>query len=83
MIRILPLHAEVEEYLKTRKLTKKFFKQRTLFEKNPFHPSLHTELLEPKSFRIWSFRVDQKYRALFIFHKEDIVEIIDINNHYK
>ena len=31
--------------------------------------------------KIWSFRIDVKYRVLFIFHDKDTVEIIDVNNH--
>lgn len=80
---ILPLHNEILGYLKTHKLEKKFAKQQTLFEQNPFHPSLKTELLEPKHMRIWSFRIDRKYRAIFIFRERDVVEILDVNNHYK
>lgn len=80
---ILPLHPELIEYLQKRRLEKKFAKQRQFFEANPFHPSLETELLQPPVLRIWSFRVDRKYRAIFIFREKDTVEIIDINNHYQ
>ena len=79
---ILPLHSDLETYLKKRRLEKKFVKQKALFEHNPFHPGLETELLEPKRMRVWSFRLDKKYRALFIFRAKDTIEIIDINNHY-
>jgi plasmid maintenance system killer protein len=82
-MKILPLHPEIQEYLKERKLEKKFIKQKKLFEENPFHPSLKTELLEPKKMRIWSFRVNRKYRALFIFREKNQVEIIDVNDHYQ
>lgn len=80
---ILPLHYELLEYLRKRRLEKKFAKQKLLFEQNPFHPGLETELLEPKDMRLWSFRIDRKYRAIFIFLTKDIVEILDINNHYQ
>jgi plasmid maintenance system killer protein len=80
---ISPLKPRLAEYLKKRKLGKKFDKQKLLFEQNISHPSLETELLEPRQFRLWSFRVDQKYRAIFIFSAKDTVEIIDINNHYQ
>lgn len=80
---ILPLHPGVAEYLEKRNLVKKFEKQARLFKVNPFYPSLETELLEPRAMRIWSFRVDRKYRAIFIFRGGDAVEIIDVNNHYK
>ena len=39
--------------------------------------------LEPKRLRIWSFRIDRKYRAIFIFRKKHIVEIINVNSHYQ
>jgi len=35
-MKILPLHSEIEEYLKNRNIGKKFEKQRKLFEKNPY-----------------------------------------------
>ena len=82
MIKILSLHPEIKEYLKKRNLERKFVKQKKLFEENPFHPSLKTELLEPRKMRIWSFRIDRKYRAIFIFRKKNTIEVIDINNHY-
>jgi len=82
-VKILPLHQEIRDYLKKRKLEKKFAKQKNLFEKNPFYPGLETELLEPKKMRIWSFRIDRKYRAIFIFRERDIIEIIEVNKHYQ
>jgi predicted nucleotidyltransferase len=48
-MKILPLHPELEEYLKVRGLEKKFEKQIDLFKENSFHPSLRTELLEPRN----------------------------------
>lgn len=80
---ILPIHIEIVTYLKQKGLEKKFKKQKRLFEENPFHPGLVTELLEPRHLRIWSFRIDRKYRAIFIFRDKNIVEIIDVNNHYQ
>lgn len=82
-MKILPLYPEIKEYLKERNLKKKFEKQKRLFERNRFHPSLNTELLEPRKMRIWSFRINRKYRALFIFRKKDKVEVIDVNDHYQ
>jgi plasmid maintenance system killer protein len=82
-MKILLLHDEIREYLKKRGLEEKFKKQKIFFEENVFHRSLNTELLEPKRMRIWSFRLDHKYRAIFIFKKKDIVEVIDINDHYQ
>lgn len=82
-MKILPLHRELERYITKKGLSKKYHKQKTFFEKDPFHPGLNTELLEPREMRIWSFRIDRKYRVLFIFHNKETVEIIDINNHYQ
>ena len=82
-MKILPPHPDIEEYIKKRGLRRKFEKQRRLFVENPFHPGLETELLEPKHLRFWSFRVDKKYRAVFIFRNGGTAEIIDINNHYQ
>lgn len=82
-MKVLPVHAEISEYLRRRKLERKFAKQIKFFERSPFHPSLETELLEPPKMRIWSFRIDRKYRAIFIFRDKDVVEILDVNNHYK
>lgn len=80
---ISPLHRELLDYIKERRLEKKFEKQARFFKQNPFHPSLKTELLEPRKMRTWSFRIDRKYRAIFIFREKDAIEIIDINDHYQ
>ncbi len=80
---ISPIHKEIEEYLRKRNLSRKFAKQVSFAKENIFHPSLNTELLEPKQMNIWSFRVDKKYRAIFIFRSKKSIEIIDVNNHYK
>lgn len=82
-MKIFPIHSEIQKYIRTHNLERKFEKQRQLFEENPFYPGLATELLEPKNMRVWSFRVDGRYRAIFIFHTKDTIEIIDVNNHYK
>ena len=82
MPKIKDIRPDLVKFLKKRSLTKKFQKQSRLFEENPKHPSLNTEIIEPKELKIYSFRVDKKYRAIFIF-VEGEVEIIDINNHYK
>jgi Txe/YoeB family toxin of Txe-Axe toxin-antitoxin module len=80
-MKILPLYPSIAKYLQRRRLLEKFYKQKSLFEQNPFHSSLATELLEPKRMRIWSFRIDNKYRAIFIFREKDTIEILDDNNH--
>ncbi|MBU4014017.1 MAG: hypothetical protein KJ550_11185 [Proteobacteria bacterium] len=50
--------------------------------KKPSHPSLNTELLEPKHRLIYSFRIDRRYRALFICLPEDTTEILAVTKHY-
>jgi len=82
-MKIFPIHPEILVYLKKRKLEQKFEKQISFFKQNPFYSGLETELLEPKKMRIWSFRIDKKYRAIFIFREKDTIEIIDVNNHYQ
>ena len=79
---ILPIHSKLEAYLEKHQLVKRFEKQKQLLEKNIFHPGLNVELLEPKQLKVFSFRVDHKYRAVFIFHESDVIEVVDINNHY-
>ena len=79
---IKALHPELQKYLKSHGLEKKFQKQASLFQKNPNHPSLNVEVLEPKHRRIYSFRIDRKYRAMFIIHQGETI-ILDINNHYQ
>ena len=82
-MKILPIHPDILRYTAKHHLTDKFEKQCSLFVQNPLHPSLHTELLEPKEMKIWSFRVDKKFRAIFIFRNNETVEILDVNNHYQ
>ncbi|MFH0854635.1 MAG: type II toxin-antitoxin system RelE/ParE family toxin [bacterium] len=48
-------------------IQKKAEKQEKIFQLNPFHPSLHTEKLEPRSRQVWSIRIDRKYRIIFRF----------------
>lgn len=84
MIRILPFSKIVLKKVRDFGLDKKFKKQIGIFSQDHRHPSLHTELLLPKEYGIYSFRVDQKYRALFIFRKEkNAVEILNITSHYQ
>lgn len=82
-MKILPLRADLERYLERHQLRKKWNKQSRLFEQNWRHPSLHTELLEPKDLQIYSFRLDRKYRAIFVFVDDGTVEIIDLTSHYQ
>jgi plasmid maintenance system killer protein len=80
---ILPIDKDISEYLKKHNLEKKFFKQLNLFLIDISYPSLEVELMEPKHLKFWSFRVDKKYRAIFIFRESDTVEILTVNNHYR
>jgi len=81
-MKIEPLRANLLVYLKTHHLLKKWEKARHLFENNPRHPSLHTELLEPRWRGIFSFRLDKQYRALFFIEGEK-AEVFQITKHYK
>jgi len=80
---IKPLREDLNKYLKQHNLEKKYIKAKSFFEQDPFYPSLNTELLEPKDRLIYSFRLDKKYRAIFIYIDTNIIEIIAFTNHYK
>jgi Txe/YoeB family toxin of Txe-Axe toxin-antitoxin module len=77
------LRDDIKKYIKKHGLSKKWEKAKKLFEKNPSHPSLNTELLEPKRRLIYSFRIDRRYRALFICLPEDTIEILAVTKHYR
>jgi hypothetical protein len=80
---ILDLRPDLAAFLRKRGLWKKWLKARQLFENDPSHPSLNTELLEPKHRLIYSFRIDLKCRVLFICHPGDKIEIIAVTKHYQ
>lgn len=83
-MKVLSLSDAVKQRLHKYNLEKKFNKQLRLLTENSRHPSLNTELLEPKKYGIYSFRIDIKFRALFVFHKKlNSLEIIAITKHYK
>ena len=73
---------KVYRYLKTHIILNKWNKAVSLFESNVRHPSLHTELLEPKEEMVYSFRIDKKYRALFMINN-NIAYVFRVTNHYK
>lgn len=79
---IKPVKNEVQKYLKKHHLVKKFNKAIALFEQDEHHPSLNVGVLEPKHLKIYSFRLDRKYRAIFIIVDGE-AEIITVTNHYK
>lgn len=81
-MRIKPLRNDIKEFLEKHQLLKKFNKQSVFFEDNLHHPSLNTELLEPRDLRIYSFRIDKKYRAIFIILGGE-AEVVAINKHYQ
>lgn len=80
---IVDLRDDIKEYIQRHGISKKWEKTKRLFENNPSHPSLNTELLEPKHRLIYSFRIDKKYRVLFICLLEDKVEVIAVTKHYR
>ncbi len=82
-MKIKALRADILEYLEERSLGKKWEQKRRLFEKDIRHPSLHTELLEPRWRGIYSFRLDMKYRALFFMDERGEAEVFAVTNHYK
>ena len=82
-ISIKALRKDLKATLVKHNLMAKLEKQILLFQNNPRHPSLHTELLKPKHLKLYSFRLDRKYRAIFIYLGKNTVEIIDINCHYR
>lgn len=82
-MRVRPLNKYLQKYVAKKNLTRKFEKQVKFLIENPSHPSLNLELLEPRLAGHYSFRIDKRYRAIFIFIKPDEVEIVDINLHYK
>ena len=82
-MKIKELRDDLRSYLIKYNLSKKYEKSKKFFENDPLHPSLHTELLEPRDRLIYSFRLDRKYRAIFIYIGDDEIEIITFTNHYK
>lgn len=82
-MQVKPLRSDLQKYIKRHTLSKKFNKQLEKFKENPRHPSLHTEILAPKHLKIYSFRIDRKYRVIFILPNPDLAEIVDINDHYQ
>ena len=81
-MKIKPLRKDLTDFLTRHNLLKKWNKAEKLFNENIRHPSLNTELLQPQWRGIYSFRIDQKYRALFFLTGEES-EIFQITNHYK
>ena len=79
---IIPLSNKQEKYLKKYRLTKKFQKQINLLIGSPSHPSLNIEKLLPKKSGLYSFRIDKKFRAIFVTDNQ-VIKIVALTNHYK
>lgn len=62
-------------------LKTKAMKKIALFLENLFHPSLHTEKLEPRKKNIWSFRLDRNHRVIFTFPEADTILFLNIGPH--
>lgn len=82
-MRIKPLREDLIEYLEKRNLLHQWEKRKYLFEQNPKTPGLNSELLEPKHLKLYSFRLTQKYRVIFVYVGNQEIEVIDINDHYQ
>ena len=78
---LIPLSEKQQKYLRKYNLVKKFEKQINLLLSNPSHPSLNVEKVYSVGPGLYSFRIDQKYRAIFAFNK-GIVKIVALTNHY-
>ncbi len=84
MPEIQVINPRISKLLVKFSLQNKFNKQIRLLSQNPNHPSLRIELLKPKKYGIYSFRIDRKFRALFIFRKDkNTIEILNITLHYQ
>jgi len=80
---ILPIHPDVIGQAKKHNLFKKFTKCCALIVTDLKHPSLNVELMKPKELEIYSFRLDRKYRAIFLFRdSKKSIEIVAITVHY-
>lgn len=82
MIEVLATAEFEKRYQRLPKLVQsKAERQEKLFRQNPFHPSLHTEKLTPKTREIWSFRIDRKYRIFFRFINDNRVLLLTCGSH--
>jgi plasmid maintenance system killer protein len=82
-VEIFPTSLLVLKKVKKYGLEIKFKKQLKILEQNINHRGLNVELLEPKKLGFYSFRVDRKFRAIFIFRERNtMIEILNITVHY-
>ena len=83
-MKILPISDKIYNYLKSRQLEKKFEKQIRLLENDLRHPGLNVELLEPREFQVYSFRLDRKFRVIFFFPEpKATIKIMKVTDHYQ
>ena len=80
---ISPIHPDILAYLRRHNLLKKFEKQLKFLQESYSHPSLHVKILNPRKLKIFSFRLDKKYRVIFSVQESTFIEILDITNHYE
>ena len=79
MLTILPIDPEVIDQAKKHNISKKFTKCCNLIVTNIAHPGLNVELMQPKQLEIYSFRIDKKYRAIFLYREnKQAIEVIAI-----
>ena len=82
MIEILITKEFEDRYARLpKKIQIKAEKQEMLFCRNPFHPSLHTEKLEPREKQVWSFRIDKRGRFVFLFYGAGRVLLVTVGPH--
>lgn len=82
-MRANPLRKDLQRYLIRHNLSNKFTKQLSYFLADPTHPSLNTEKIGIRRLEAYSFRIDRKYRVIFIYNSDESIEVVDINNHYQ
>lgn len=84
MLKVLPINPKIWKKAKQLGVEKKLKKSIKLLSENWHHPGLNVELLEPKKMEIWSFRVNKKTRALFIWREDrKRIEVLNLTVHYR
>jgi Txe/YoeB family toxin of Txe-Axe toxin-antitoxin module len=81
-MKVKPLNKKQIKFIEQHDLKIKYEKAVKLFEIDHRYPSLQLELLEPKNLKFYSFRLNTKYRVVFIVVDGE-AEVIAITNHYK
>jgi len=56
-------------------------KREQLFRKNTFDPALDTHKLGGRLKGFWAFSIDQKYRIIFEFAKDDTIWFHSVGDH--